>query len=439
MRFFQRLVFLLTLSLASAAFAEESEPIVRVRVIYTLPELTLTPLDEYAMKVGGKNEAIPLDADAPLTIKAVGSNVEVRKGDVIVDSKPEIELNPATVDSRVKIKDVPFGIGWWWAGKEDREYEGRIVFRVSPDNKLEGVVTLPIERYLRGVVPSEIGGDSPTEALRSQAIAARSDTWNALKNHGYAGKNYDICADVECQVFSGNTKQTAAATKAIDDTRGLVLLADGKPMSAYYASNCGGCSDLASNAWPTREAAAPYSEARFDADAPLPFDLTKEEDLRKWVTTEPDVYCNPKMRKDIPNWTTKNFRWKVETTAEDLTKLVAKQKDIGRVIAIKAVERGPSGRLKKARFIGENGELEVGPELAIRNIWNPPLRGSGFVVDAEGGTPEKPEKFVLTGSGWGHGVGMCQTGAVIRATNGQDFRTILGHYYKGAEITPVYK
>ncbi|MCC7392408.1 hypothetical protein IT571_08650 [Candidatus Sumerlaeota bacterium] len=106
--------------------------------------------------------------------------------------------------------------------------------------------------------------------------------------------------------------------------------------------------------------------------------------------------------------------------------------------AITPIERGPSGRLKKVKFVGEKGELEVGPELAIREIWNPPLRSAAFVVDTEG-KAEMPDKFIMTGAGWGHGVGMCQTGAVIRATNGQTFRDIIGHYYKGAEITAVYE
>ena len=439
MRISRILTFLAAVLPASGALALPKEPNIRVRIVHTMPELTMTPDAEYQIATEeSKEEPVPLKPNVSYTVKPSASGVQIYEGDTLVDTKTVIRAAADDEDATVKINKVPFGIGWWWAGEEDRVYEGKLEIRSLEDGKLEVVTVLPMERYLRGVVPSEIGGDSPEEALKSQAIAARTDSWNALKNRGYAGKNYDICSDVDCQVFSGNTKQTTAATKAIDDTRGLVLLVDEKPISAYYASNCGGCSDLAGNAWPTREAALPYKDARFDSDAPLPFDLTKEEDIRKWVTTEPDVYCNPKKRKDIPNWTTKNFRWKVETTAEELTKQVAKKKDIGRVKAITPIERGPSGRLKKVKFVGEKGELEVGPELAIREIWNPPLRSAAFVVDTEG-KAEMPDKFIMTGAGWGHGVGMCQTGAVIRATNGQTFRDIIGHYYKGAEITAVYE
>ena len=119
--------------------------------------------------------------------------------------------------------------------------------------------------------------------------------------------------------------------------------------------------------------------------------------------------------------------------------------------AIRAIKRGPSGRMIEAEFVGEKGTFRTGPELAIRRVFDPPLRGAGFVVDvvgpdgvaipaeapASGGSPAppaKPEKFILRGAGWGHGVGMCQTGAIAQANAGRDFRTIIKHYYPKAEI-----
>jgi stage II sporulation protein D len=421
------------------AASVEEEPMVGVRIVYTLDEIKATPSESYYLRVFDEETRVTLEPAQPLVIKTDGAAITATSGDKELLKGAVLDLTPGSPAGSLTIEKVPYGIGWWWAGVEDRDYEGKIQIRINENKKLDVVVTLPIEEYLRGVVPSEIGGDSPAEALKAQAVAARSETVTALRKRTYAGDHYDMCADVECQVYSGTKKRTEATDAAIKATRGLVLTYKDEPIPAFYASNCGGCSEDAWNVWPSRTGPVPYWSSRFDtAEAPT-IDLKTEEGARQWVTSEPDVFCNPKSRKDLPNWSTKNFRWKVETTADQLTALVAKKKDIGRVLAIKPGTRGPSGRLISATFVGEKGELEVGPELAIRQIWEPPLRSSCFVVDVEGGTAERPEKFTMTGAGWGHGVGMCQTGAVSRAVSGQDFRTILGHYYKDSEVKEAYK
>lgn len=433
--------FLLAAMLVTSPVRAEdptTEPTIRVRVIYTLDQITVIPSAEYEARAAGAPEGIKLPGSEAAVVSARDGKVHVSGaagGDGL--SAEVVEFSSKAEGAALLIEKVPFGIGWWWAGIEDRLYEGKVDARVAEDGKLTVVVTLPLEEYLRGVVPSEIGGDSPTEALKAQAVAARSETVVALRDRLYGGAHYDVCADVECQVYSGAKKRTDATDAAIKATRGLVLTSEGAAIGAYYASNCGGSSENIENVWPVRSGHKPYWSARFDSDEQMSIDLTDEKQMREWIASEPDVYCNPKKRAGMPNWSTKNFRWVVETSAEDLTKFVARRKDIGRVVAIRPLQRGQSGRLIKAVFVGENGELEIGPELAIRQVWDPPLRGAGFVVDVEG-PAERPEKFIMRGAGWGHGVGMCQTGAVSRALAGQDFKAILDHYYHGSELKAAY-
>src|SRR5690606_33512984 len=124
--------------------------------------------------------------------------------------------------------------------------------RVTKEGKLNAIVILPLDEYLRGVVPSEIGSTSPPEALKVQAIAARGETLVALRTRKYAGDHYDICADVNCQVFSGTRNRSEQADAAIKATRGLALFHEGEPIGAYYASNCGGFSENAHFVWPDR-------------------------------------------------------------------------------------------------------------------------------------------------------------------------------------------
>ena len=88
-------------------------------------------------------------------------------------------------------------------------------------------------------------------------------------------------------------------------------------------------------------------------------------------------------------------------------------------------------------FVGEQGSLVVGPELAIRQVFSPPLYSAAFVVDVEG-PGEAPEAFVIRGGGWGHGVGMCQTGAIAMAAQGKSFEEILRHYYRETKLKKLY-
>jgi SpoIID/LytB domain protein len=383
-----------------------------------------------------------LPSDTPTTFVAVGGNILFDPGSTgtasrILGPGPVVLESPATSAS-LRILRVPYGVGWWWESAEDRIYSGRIEIRAGPDDRLVLVAVLPLEEYLRGVVPSEIGPDSPHEALCAQAVAARSAAVLALTTRIYGGPHHDICSDVACQAFSGLTKASAATDAAVMATRGLILVSGGKPVSAYYASNCGGHSEDIRHVWPDRANDRTYwNTAHFDGDGSTPLDLASESGMRAWLDESPPVFCNPDFAK-VPEWAAKNFRWTREVTADELTSLVAAQREgLGRIIAIRPVRRGPSGRLIEAEFVGENGSLRVTPELAIRQIFKPPLKSSAFIVDSRGDTTQ-PEVFIIRGAGWGHGVGMCQTGAVGMANAGRKHPEILRHYYPNASLSRIY-
>ncbi len=251
------------------AASVEEEPMVGVRIVYTLDEIKATPSESYYLRVFDEETRVTLEPAQPLVIKTDGAAITATSGDKELLKGAVLDLTPGSPAGSLTIEKVPYGIGWWWAGVEDRDYEGKIQIRINENKKLDVVVTLPIEEYLRGVVPSEIGGDSPAEALKAQAVAARSETVTALRKRTYAGDHYDMCADVECQVYSGTKKRTEATDAAIKATRGLVLTYKDEPIPAFYASNCGGCSEDAWNVWPSRTGPVPYWSSRFDtAEAP---------------------------------------------------------------------------------------------------------------------------------------------------------------------------
>ncbi len=335
----------------------------------------------------------------------------------------------------LKIKNVPYGIGWWWEGIEDRVYEGEIEISINENKKFDVIVILPLEKYLCGVVPYEIGSDAPLEALKSQVIAARSETVVALISGKYKGSNFDLCADVECQVFAGNNKRTIQTDKAVEETKGLCLFYGDEVIGAYYASNCGGMSEDVENVWPSRSGTVPYWSSHFDSGKELKYD--PKNNPEEWIMSNPDVFCNSYFHPELPEWSKKNFRWQVEMTNDELSNNLNEIKEIGVLQEIQILERGNSGRIIKARFLGSKDSLELNSELEIRKIKKPPFRSSCFIYDKTFAA-DNSIIYKFNGAGWGHGVGMCQSGAVARAFSGQTYEQILNHYFPKTEIKSVY-
>jgi stage II sporulation protein D len=416
-------------------------PIIRVLLVDSVSSMCVTAKPAWTVSKLSGGKLGQLTADKATTIVLLNGELRlVTTTDTsagIALGREAVVLESASEGGSLLIRKVPYGVGWWWESAEDRKYEGRIEIHPGPSGKLTVVAVLPLEQYLRGVVPSEIGADSPLEALCSQAVAARSAAVLALTDRIYAGTHHDICSDVACQAFSGISKCTAASDAAVTSTRGCVLVFDGKPVSAYYASNCGGFTEDIRNVWPDRASDRAYwGAACFDGEGTCTLDLTTESGVRSWIEGDPVVFCNPHHFK-VPEWSKKYSRWTRDVATTELTARVALKKDVGRVVGIRPLKRGASGRLIEAEFVGEKGTLKVSPELAIRQVLDPPLKSAVFVVDAKG-PADRPDAFMIRGAGWGHGVGMCQTGAVGMANSGKGFREILKHYYPNATVEKLY-
>ncbi|HOE63534.1 MAG TPA: SpoIID/LytB domain-containing protein [Candidatus Sumerlaeota bacterium] len=423
--------------MAQSANINMNNPIIRVLLVHSSPNLTIVPATLWkAKKLDGSAIAdLPALAEAKIFFSNGKILLECSGGKFTLDSFALEATEPCGI---MEIKKVPFGVGWWWEGTQDRTYEGRIEIFPNAKGNLDVVNVLTMEEYLRGVVPSEIGPTSPQEALRAQAVAARSEALLALMTGKYAGTHHDTGSDVESQAFTGTTKRTAGSDESVLATRGLALIFEGKPIPAYYASSCGGHTEDIRNVWHERVGEKSYWDtAVYDGEKTFDYDLSKEEYLRRWLEADPNVFCNPN-KYNVPDWASKNFRWEREITADDLSKRIASsKKDIGRVIAIKPIKRGSSGRLIEVEFVGETGSLIAGPELEIRQVFDPPLKSAAFVVDTQG-PQSRPDKFIIRGAGWGHGVGMCQTGAIAMAHSGKNFREILAHYYPTSRVESVY-
>ena len=176
----------------------------------------------------------------------------------------------------------------------------------------------------------------------------------------------------------------------------------------------------------------------------------------RWIRTSPASFCNTtdkavlkQVLNDYDQETPDFYRWRVEYTQEELSRLIAEKTkdDFGYIIDLIPVERGKSGRICRLKIIGTKKTLTIGKELEIRRtLSDTHLYSSAFVVDkhyAEGLAPEDratavPVRFTIIGAGWGHGVGLCQIGAAVMGEKGYPYDKILLHYYSGAEIKKFY-
>ena len=228
-----------------------------------------------------------------------------------------------------------------------------------------------------------------------------------------------------------------------------VLTYDGTLCDARFSKSCGGVFEQFENCWEPKH--YHYLVARLDNANAMDYpDLTVEENAREWILSSPAAFCNTTDKKilsqvlnNYDQETTDFYRWKVEYTQEELSALILKRSgiDYGQIIDLIPIARGTSGRLWKLKIVGTKRTLTIGKELEIRRTLSTShLYSSAFVVDKEELSAEGiPGRFILTGAGWGHGVGLCQIGAAVMGEQGYKYDAILLHYYIGASIDKLYE
>ena len=372
-----------------------------------------------------------------------------------------------------ELKDVTIGVNFHWERKENQKFRGALSLIVEND-RVTAINVLSVEEYLLSVISSEMSATASLELLKAHAVISRS--WllaqieknkNIIKeNTHYCAchqdenelvkwydredhVNFDVCADDHCQRYQGITRaSTQTVREAIKATWGLVLTYDGKLCDARFSKCCGGVYEEFENCW--EPVHYPYLVARRDSEHPLDFpDLTVEENAKEWILSSPQAFCNTtdaeilsQVLNNYDQETADFYRWKVEYSQEELSALIKNRSgiDYGEILDLVPVERGKSGRLVRMKIVGTKKQLTIGKELEIRRTLSPShLYSSAFIVDKQDvNAAGVPQKFVLTGAGWGHGVGLCQIGAAVMGAKGYNYKEILLHYFIDANISTLY-
>lgn len=380
----------------------------------------------------------------------------------------ELSFEPSDNNAAFTLKDVVIGINFHWERKEDQQFQGALKLIVRND-LITAINLINVEDYLTSVISSEMSATASLELLKAHAVISRSwllaqieknkeiiaskekystftETedelirWYDREDH----TDFDVCADDHCQRYQGITRASAniqTVTQAIEETRGQILESENKICDARFSKCCGGVVEEFQNCW--EDIKFPYLvKLRDDVDSSNVPDLTIEAESVKWIQSRPSAFCNTQDKKilgqvlnNYDQETTDFYRWTVTYTQDELSALVLKRSgiDFGLIQELIPVERGTSARLVKLKIVGSKKTLIVGKELEIRRILSTShLYSSAFTIKKDG------DKFILTGAGWGHGVGLCQIGAAVMGEKGYSYDKILLHYYVGASLEKLY-
>ncbi len=379
-----------------------------------------------------------------------------------ITCSPSIRLR-GPKHSSITVSNVTIGSRFHWERTENQTFRGDLALLPRDDKTIAVINEIPLEDYLKSVISSEMSGAAPMEFLKAHAITSRSwllaaldrkkktkETsessekvtdeevirWHDREEHDL----FDVCADDHCQRYQGITKIISKqAEAAVRETRGMVITYQDNICDARYSKACGGFTEDFATAWDDKR--VPYLKSISDASVPHR-PIKTEEEASAWCLTNPDAYCNTKdeclLEKILPDFdreTKAFFRWTTEYSRSELGEILREKSglDFGTLKEIVPLHRGPSGRISRLEIVGSKKSMIVGKELEIRGwLSRTHLYSSAFVVTAEAG------RFIFHGAGWGHGVGLCQIGAAVMATNGFSSEEILKHYFWGVEIQKIY-
>jgi len=372
-----------------------------------------------------------------------------------------------------QLKNVTIGVNFHWEQQENQQFKGSLKLIVE-NGQLTAINLLPIEDYLISVISSEMSANSSLNLLKAHAIISRSwliaqiekqekisvekkyesffsseeeyIKWYDREDH----ENFHVCADDHCQRYQGITRaHNPNVVKAVKETAGVILTYKGQVCDARFSKCCGGVAELFENCWePVNH---PYLTAVVDNPVfPVGFkaDLSVEKNAIQWLNNSPEAFCNTnneEVLKQVLNdydRSAKDFyRWTAEYTNKELSELIRRRSgnDFGVIIDLIPIERGTSARLIRLKIVGSKKTLVVGKELEIRRWFSEShLYSSAFTVEKKEVENGIPEKFVLHGAGWGHGVGLCQIGAAVMGHKGYKYDEILRHYFKNITLESRY-
>ena len=419
----------------------KKEPLIRVGII--LPEDKKTEIiidlpNSSIYKINSER------LSKRLTVKCQSESILLNNkfvDEVLIEPIDDINENDF-----LTINFVPTGRGFHWQNDIQVQLSCKIIIK-NNNGYLFVINELPLEQYLPYVATSEMNADCPTALLEAQTIAARS--WllaNRKVNHPKL--DIDVCNDDCCQRYQGVTKVSDSSMQAIQNTHGQVLRYRNEICDARYSKCCGGITESFENVWGGKP--IPYLSSILD----FPHYNHKADVEHNIINSSPPAFCSEKYVKlsDIHKYLGKvdksdsYFRWKISYSQEELTSIINEKLDLNSksVKKLTPLKRGFSGRIIKLQIdyfdkFDNKISIILNSEYDIRNALHKQfLYSSAILIAQKTNVNSLPKNFKFTGAGWGHGVGLCQIGALGMALNGYSSEEILQHYFKNTKIEKIY-
>lgn len=312
---------------------------------------------------------------------------------------------------------------------QDRDYRGQIYVAIDRKGKLAVVNLVGEAELLAGLVPAEIYASAPSEALKAQAVAARGQLVAKVGSR-HLDDPFLLCAHQHCQVYAGAGSEDSRTSVAVERTIGRVLMRPNEIqlVDTVYSANCGGHTEHNEQVW-----VSPVDpQLRATADPKLGEAFTKginAANIDEWLATSPDSYSKPRSSAMASA-----YRWTVALDPAAVAGNPEVPGSFGELQGIDVHARGRSGRATHVSLHGARESVEIHGELRIRKALGG-LKSSMFVVAKK---RDEFGRFVIHGGGHGHGVGMCQHGAMGMAADGKSYGPILHHYYRDSKLIRLW-
>jgi len=355
----------------------------------------------------------------------------------------ELTFRPQEDAASFTLHGVTIGQKFHWERQESQTFSG-ILKLVVDEDKIVAINILPVEDYLTSVISSEMKSSCSLEFLKAAAVISRSwlyaqmqrrqeragqpaPFFTFVKGEGESIRWYDredhtifdVCADDHCQRYQGITRASnPQVAEAVNATRGQVLMYHGKVCDTRFGKCCGGQTNEYQYCWENIE--VPYLRSVKD-----PYCNTNDTQILRQVLNDYDLETH-----DF-------YEWTEELSQEEIHERITShlKMDLGPILNLEIVEKGPGGHISKLRIVGKDKAFIIGKELEIRRLLSTShLKSSAFTVETKNVRGGVPQRFVLHGRGWGHGVGLCQIGAAVMGERGFSYKEILKHYYTDVQI-----
>ncbi|MEW6555871.1 MAG: SpoIID/LytB domain-containing protein [Elusimicrobiota bacterium] len=335
------------------------------------------------LTIGSENKLVITDIKTDDRFEMPGGSIKIVNGKLVFGKKQFLHsIKISTLKNKDKIS------------VNGKKYKGDIIIKIINKKKIRVINELGLEEYLCGVLPKEVAPDWHEEALKAQAVVARTF---ALKNFNrHISSGFNLCNQTHCQVYTSSDAEDERSNKAVYETQGEVLVYDDKLISSFYHSSCGGRTEDIKNVWNTPSLENP-----------------------EYLSSVKCGFCT----KD--KW----YNWSAACSLKKITVCLKNSGyKIGTVKKIKTIGHTSSNRVKEILVEHSKGKLWLLSNRFRTAIGANIIRSTNFIVKT------KNNIVYFNGHGWGHGVGMCQWGAKGMAEDGWDYKDILQHFYKGVKI-----